>query len=46
MMRTAIAVGDLDSNGMRGLEFVIRDGTAPAVFVTAEENSSSDLKMG
>jgi len=39
-------VGDLDSKGVRGLEFVILDGTASAAFVTAEENSSSNLKMG
>lgn len=42
----AIVVGNLDSKGVRSLEFVIRDGTAPAVFVTAEENSSSDVRMG
>jgi len=42
----AVVVGDLDVKGVRPLEFVIKDGNAPGVFVTAEANSSDALKMG
>ena len=42
----AVVVGEMDGNGVRPLEFIAKDGNAPAAFVSAEAISSDTSKLG
>lgn len=42
----AVVVGEMDGNGVRPLEFIAKDGNAPAAFVAAEAISSDTLNLG